>query len=393
MSHRFALTARIGQLALLVALLSGGSSNRAFGQQAKSFIPVEGATIKAKIDNAITAGRSNAVNGRFWFAYQFDVRPGVGVDFEVVDTTGNIIMSVDGQSAMLDPRHETRELGLFLLYDTQRESFIRADIFNLARKREYSNYPVYWAGRINNEDSLNYLKSIVDSTAPEMTRLAERAIFAIALHDDARVDGILTEMIRRPVAEPSRNRAINWLGYTPESQAKNTLFAEIVRNTQESTDVRHAAMSALAMSRSAAALPLLQNLFETMQTRELKRRAIGGIARNDNSDGAATYLIRVSENEKDVELRKSAIANLGRIAGQKSLGALTGTIDGDADLELQKQAVVAIGRRPKDEAVPILIRVARNHPKMPLRKVAIQMLGQTGDERAVAFFRELLSKD
>jgi HEAT repeat protein len=379
MSHRFALTARIGQLALLVALLSGGSSNRAFGQQAKSFIPVEGATIKAKIDNAITAGRSNAVNGRFWFAYQFDVRPGVGVDFEVVDTTGNIIMSVDGQSAMLDPRHETRELGLFLLYDTQRESFIRADIFNLARKREYSNYPVYWAGRINNEDSLNYLKSIVDSTAPEMTRLAERAIFAIALHDDARVDGILTEMIRRPVAEPSRNRAINWLGYTPESQAKNTLFAEIVRNTQESTDVRHAAMSALAMSRSAAALPLLQNLFETMQTRELKRRAIGGIARNDNSEG--------------VELRKSAIANLGRIAGQKSLGALTGTIDGDADLELQKQAVVAIARRPKDEAVPILIRVARNHPKMPLRKVAIQMLGQTGDERAVAFFRELLSKD
>jgi HEAT repeat protein len=52
----------------------------------------------------------------------------------------------------------------------------------------------------------------------------------------------------------------------------------------------------------------------------------------------------------------------------------------------------SIGRRPKDEAIPILIRTARNHPKMAVRKVAIQMLGQTGDERAVAFFRELLSK-
>jgi HEAT repeat protein len=30
---------------------------------------------------------------------------------------------------------------------------------------------------------------------------------------------------------------------------------------------------------------------------------------------------------------------------------------------------------------------------MPVRKLAIQVLGQTGDERAVAFFRELLSKD
>jgi hypothetical protein len=50
--------------------------------QAKSFIPVEGATLKAKIDNAIAAGRSNAVNGRLWFAYKFYVRPGVGVDIE-----------------------------------------------------------------------------------------------------------------------------------------------------------------------------------------------------------------------------------------------------------------------------------------------------------------------
>lgn len=361
--------------------------------QAKNFIPVEGANVKAKIDNAIVAGRANAVNGRFWFAYQFDVRPGVGVDFEVVDTTGNVIMSIDGQSAMVDPRHETSELGLFLLFDTQRESFIRADIFNLRRNREYSSYPVYWAGRINNEDSLSYLKSIVDSTAPEMTRLADRAIFAIALHDDARVDALLTEMIRRPVAESARNRALHWLGYTPESLAKNTLFAEIVRNPQESTEARNAAMSSLALSRSTGALTLLQNLFESTQTRELKRRAIQGIARNDNSEGAATYLIRVAETEKDVELRKSAIANLGRIAGQKSLGALTGMIDGDADLELQRQAVVAIGRRAKDEAIPILIRIARNHPKMPLRKAAIQVLGQTGDERAVAFFRELLSKD
>ena len=36
-------------------------------------------------------------------------------------------------------------------------------------------------------------------------------------------------------------------------------------------------------------------------------------------------------------------ANLGKIAGQKSLGALTSTVDGDAEIELQKQAVLAIG--------------------------------------------------
>ncbi|HET6976701.1 MAG TPA: HEAT repeat domain-containing protein [Pyrinomonadaceae bacterium] len=361
--------------------------------QTKNFTPVDGANLKARIESAIIAGKANAPNGRFWVGYQFEVRPGVAIDFELVDSAGGVYMSMDGTSMMFDPRHETRELGLFLLFDTQRDSFTRAEVYNLRRDREFSSYPVYWAGHITNEESLNYLKTIVDSPAPEINRLSERATFAIALHDDARVDPILMEMVRRPVADPMRSRAIYWLGNTGESAAKNTFFTEIIRNNQENTEARNSAMSALAMGRSTAALSLLQNLFETMITRDLKRRALSGIARNDNSDAAATYLIRVAETEKDLELRKSAISGLGRIAGQKSLGALTTTVDNDPDVELQKQAVIAIGRRAKDEAIPILIRTARNHPKMPVRKLAIQMLGQTGDERAVAFFRELLSKD
>jgi HEAT repeat protein len=291
-----------------------------------------------------------------------------------------------------DSRYETRELGLFLLFDTQRDLFTRAEVYNLRRTHEFSGYPVYWAGRAGNEESLNYLKSLIGSAAPEISRVADRATFAIALHDDARVEAILTELIRRPISEPVRSRAIYWLGYTPEGQAKNNLLVEIVRNNQEGSEPRKQAIAALGLSHAAATLPLLENLFETMTSKDLKRGALSGIARNDNRDGAAIYLIRVAETEKELDLRKSAISSLGRIAGEKSLGALTNTLDSDPETEIQKQAVMAIGRRPKDEAIPILIRTARNHPKMQVRKVAIQMLGQTGDERAVAFFRELLGK-
>ena len=389
MSHGFTRRTRTGLVALVLVVLAGVT----FGQKKKNFNPVEGANLKEKIDAAIVAGRANAVNGRFWVAYQFEVRPGVAVDFEVVDSAGVVYISSDSGSSTFDSRYETRELGLFLLYDTQRNSFIRADVYNLRRDHEYSNYPVYWAGRVTNEESLNFLKSLIDAPGRDSNNLAGRAVFALSVHDDVRVDAMLTELIRRPVAEPLRSRAITLLGNTPESQAKNTFFSEIIRNNQETTEARLAAMSALSMSRSAAVLPLLENLFTTMTSRELKRRALHGIGRNDNSETAANYLIRVAESEKDMELRKSAIASLGRIAGQKSLGALTGTVDGDADIELQKQAVVAISRRPRDEAIPILIRTARNHPRMPIRKLAIQMLGQTGDERAVVFFRELLSND
>ncbi len=360
--------------------------------QTKPFIPVEGANLKLRIENAVTQGRGNAPGGRFWVGYQFEARPGVAIDFEVIDGSGGVYFSMDGTSMTFDSRYETRELGVFLLFEMQRDLFSRAEVYNLRRTHEFSSYPVYWAGRATNEESLNYLKSLIDSPSPETNRLADRATFAIALHDDARVESILTDLIRRPVAEPIRSRAIYWLGYTPESAAKNAFLAEIVRNTQEWGDARQQAMSALGLSRAATTLPLLENLYETMTARELKRRALGGIARNDNRDGAATYLIRVAENEKEVELRKSAISSLGRVAGEKSLGALTNTLDSDPETEIQKAAVVAISRRPKDEAIPILIRTARSHPKVQVRKVAIQMLGQTGDERAVALFRELLGK-
>src|SRR5712692_512863 len=360
--------------------------------QTKSFTPVEGANLKSKIESAVTQGRANAQGGRFWVGYQFESRPGVAIDFEVVDSNGGVYFSMDGTSMTFDSRYETRELGLFLLFDTQRDLFSRAEVYNLRRTHEFSSYPVYWAGRATNEESLNYLKSLIDSPSPEINRLADRATFAIALHDDARVESILIDLIRRQMAESIRSRAIYWLGYTPESPAKNAFLAEIVRNTQEWSDARQQAMSALGMSRTAATLPLLENLYETMTSRDLKRRALGGIARNDNRDGAATYLIRVAQNEKEVELRKSAISSLGRVAGDKSLGALTNTLDSDPETEIQKQAVVAISRRPKDEAIPILIRTARNHPKIEVRRVAVQMLGQTGDERAVALFRELLGK-
>lgn len=385
MSRAFTPIARIGSLALLLIAASVLAV-----AQTKPFIPVEGASLKAKIDGAITAGRANAPNGRFWIAYQFEVRPGVAVDFEVVDGAGVYVWNDDAMPS--DPRYETRELGLFMLYDTQRESFIRADVYNLRRNHEYSNYPVYWAGRISNEESLNYLKSMVDLT-PDPNALASRALYVISLHDDARVESMLIEFIRRPVVEALRNRAINLLGTIPESQAKNTLLTEIVRNERENNGARQAALGALAMSRAATLLPVFQNLFETMPDRNLKSLALRGISRSDNSDAAATYLIHVADTEKDQQLRKSAIFNLGRVAGQKSLNALTATLDGGTDVELQKTAVNALVRRPKDEAIPILIRTARNHPSMEVRKTAIRALGQTGDERAIALFSELLSKD
>ena len=108
---------------------------------------------------------------------------------------------------------------------------------------------------------------------------------------------------------------------------------------------------------------------------------------------AVDFLIQVASNDQDRELRKQAMFWLGQKAGDRSLKFLSDVVDKpDGDTEVQKQAVFAIGQRHKDEAIPLLIKIARTHQSLVVRKQAIFWLGQSGDERALAFFKEIFAK-
>ena len=120
----------ISVVTVVLAIAGAGAA------QTKSFTPVEGANLKSKLENGVTQGRANAPGGRFWVGYQFEARPGVAIDFEVVDSSGGVYFSMDGTSMTFDSRYETRELGVFLLFDTQRDLFSRAEVYNLRRTQD-----------------------------------------------------------------------------------------------------------------------------------------------------------------------------------------------------------------------------------------------------------------
>src|SRR5256885_2817491 len=141
---------------ILLALAVGG---RAQGQ---NFFPVEGPNLKAKLDAAIKLGRANSPPSPFWVAYGFDVRPGVAVDYEAIEADGSFTF-LEGTSVMVDASVETRNLGVFLLYEPGANSISRLEIYNLARKHEYSGYPVFWLSRAGNDESLSFLKSLAQT--------------------------------------------------------------------------------------------------------------------------------------------------------------------------------------------------------------------------------------
>ena len=349
----------------------GSSKTRAISDQTTRFTPVEGADLKSRLDAAIKQARSRSKQSRFWTAYSFDVRPGVGVDILIIGSGGSRI-DINGVAHSSSSKYETRNVGVFLLHETDGSQVTRAEVYNLERPRDYSGYPVYWLGRATNDESLSFLKTLIATT--RSSDVADSATDAIGLHDDQRVEGILKELIKSSSVEKVRITAISWLGNFP---GQVEYLAAIVRNDRESVEVRKEAADALGESQDAAALTSLQTLYADVNNREVKREILDSIAESKDEAAAVRFLIKVTETEPDRELRKEAIDGLGESKDPASLKPLEKLInDPNTDADLQQEAVDAISEKEPDVAVPLLVKFAKTHKSIRVRREAMDHLGE-----------------
>src|SRR3954468_2524835 len=207
-------------LALLTVIWLAFMPLYASTQAEQAFTPVQGATLQAKFD-AAAAQAASARQTRYWTAYAFDVRPGVAVDVDFVSEDanfriqGNWDSSGSGSYFFYDsvgnyPGLETRSLGVFALRDSA-GAVERVSVFNLARRHEYAGYPVYWAGRASNEESLNFLRGLAESPRSAYSGrredVASEAVRALTLHDDRRVPETLQHVARTSTDEDVRAQA------------------------------------------------------------------------------------------------------------------------------------------------------------------------------------------
>src|SRR4030095_10970540 len=252
--------------------LSGVSSDAVQLQSSeatvRSFTAVEGADLMSRLEAARTKARASALP--YWSAYAFDVRSGVAVDPAIRDFNGSI-NTIGDTSVFIGTTVnglpvETRSLAIFLLREPATNQITRLEVYNLERKREYSGYPVYWLGRANNEESLNYLRAIAAS-AP-LDKLSERAVLGIALHDDLRVGGMLKSFVSTSPNQRIRHSAVYWLGQVGGEQ---TFLATLVRNDVEEMKLRRSAAFAIGQSRDRGAIATLQGLYESVKEVEIRR--------------------------------------------------------------------------------------------------------------------------
>jgi HEAT repeat protein len=342
----------------------------------QNFTQVDGADLNARLE----AARNRARGGQspYWSAWAFDVRPGVAVDPTINEFHGSMNMIGDtsifigttagGQSV------ESRNLAVFILREPSSNQVTRMEIYNLEKKREYSGYPVYWLGRGNNEESLNYLRSLAEGAPASL--LAERATLGIALHDDARVAGLLKNFIRTSSNMRVRSAAVYWLGQVGGEQA---FLADIVRNVAEDLKLRQHAAYAIGESHDRTALATVQSLYDAVTEREIRYSLIRAAGNNEDRNAALAFLLKVAHSDQDREARRTAIRQLGEFDREPVVDDLMKLYASDSDVETKRTALHALSEMKNQRAQSRLLEVARTDANAEMRRTAIRVLGERGE--------------
>src|ERR1044072_4591441 len=153
---RLSLSFLILALAILTAENSGGAMMQRIG-----FIQVEGSTLNTRFEKALATGRAASGRTPFWVGYSFDLKPGTGVDINITGAGGSKTYLAFA-SGMIDPQYQTRNAGIFFQYGSDGSSVSRVELYDLDAARDFK-YPVYWLGRVDDNESLGLLKNVLAS--------------------------------------------------------------------------------------------------------------------------------------------------------------------------------------------------------------------------------------
>ena len=343
--------------------------------QDREFITVDGASLTARMDEAIRQGQALTAQPRFWTAWAFDVIPGVAVDVETINTDGT--MSTFGM--MIGGGFETRRLGVFLLREPGNRGIIRIEVFNMDRRRNYSGYPVYWLDHANAEESLAYLASLAESNMSNA--LTERVIRALALHDEPGVLTVLERIVGTSSQPRIRAAAVSWLGHLGDDPA---FFVDLVRREDEILDVRKRAVSAIASRSDRTSLATLRDLYGAVKHHEVKSRLVSAIANSDYDEAAAAFLIEVARNTgEDHEIRKQAIGRLSHVGGDASYRQLITLYDLEQDMELKTRIINAFASTDYPPARQKLLDLAQTADHPQLRRRAVRGFVQRGGDQMI----------
>jgi HEAT repeat protein len=214
----------------------------------------------------------------------------------------------------------------------------------------------------------------------------EEAVLWMSRVGGERSVDFLRDVARNDTSLSLRKGAVRALSQSKEPRARETLRT-IATTREAAPEVRGDAIYYIGSRGDSTDAAWLRRLFPSLETRELKERAVSALARQK---GSAPWLLEIARDQREpLEVRKSAFGQASRAATPAELIAMW---DATKEKELRESLVLALSRRKEPEALDKLIAIARSDADRDIRKSAVYWVSRSSEPRALAFLQELIEK-
>lgn len=305
--------------------------------------------------------------GNYYIAgYSFRCWHGINIDgcytidsYRVKHEKGELVISRPThkrRKIFTDFEDVKEEIGILFLtrISGKKTEITDFDIIDLDNTYEFEKQPVYWLGKVDTNESIQFLEGTFDSGDYDIRK---KLVFMISLHDSPRTYDFLKGAAVGNYERKIRKNAIFWLG-----------------NYKDAKSIKY-----------------LKDVLKRVTDSGLRKQIVFAFSLSDKKE-AIVEMIKIAKTDSSRKVRKNAIFWLGQKASKESIKALKDVVEDSEDIELKKTAVFAISQLPHEKAVPILIEIAKTNKSLKVRKNAIFWLGQVGNEEALKFFEEILLK-
>jgi len=263
----------------------------------------------------------------------------------------------------------------------------KARVDEIDREIEAGGLPFVWLTNVSPAESVRALKSALEASVGESSKLAPPGKDDRTGRDRERESRRLQDGALIAIALQS----------TPEATAALRFFTM----PSYPPDIRERAAFWLANERGAEGFAAVSQLLRTEPDPRLREKLVFDLTlvKGESKKAAVEELLALAKSDASLEIRSKAQFWLAQAIVKSQDGGtsvdprITSTLGeqaaNDPNASIRKSAVFALSRLPDGQGVPKLIQVASTSKDMATRHEAIFWLGESKDPLALAYLEKV----
>jgi HEAT repeat protein len=258
------------------------------------------------------------------------------------------------------------------------------------------------------EKGLGFAEKWIHS-ATISAKVKERLLFILSQSDSEKAAQVMLSIAKDTNDPDLQKRAIRYLGMNGNSRnraalkeiylssssvtVKKAVFqgwmmcgdkdsVVAVAREEKSPELRKEAIHYLGIMGARSELKQLYNANDDAATKEALLQAMG-------VGGDVQGMIEIAQTEKDPEVRRRAVRNLGVFGGHEGSAALVSIYESQSDLETKKEVINALFI---SGAAKQMVALARKETNPELKKALVQKMALMSSPEITEYMMEILSK-